>query len=143
MTYADVEEFRATAEAVSFADHWLKAQRQGEVDSDYHMDLLAWASGSPVQALGIVLNLIDRVGKDKRTAEQIFLGPIGWLVEQSSDEFTPVLLEVIENHSGFDAYTGMRVFSDDPKWVRLNKKESSQTVRPSPSTLRVPWLADD
>lgn len=143
MTYADVEEFRATAGAVDFANHWLKSQRDGEVDSEYHINLLAWASSSPVQTLGIILNLIDQVGKDKGTSEQILLGPVTWLVEQSPEEFAPVLISTIQNHRGFDAYTGMRMSSDNPHWMRLNQKEPNKIVQPSPSTLRVPWLADD
>jgi hypothetical protein len=130
MTYAEVDEFRHSTEPSDFASGWLLAQRADDVTSDYHMNLLSWTSASPGHVLGIVLNLIDRVGEDKATAEQIFLGPTTWLVEHAPDDFTPVLIDAVHEHPGFAFYTRIRESSDKPEWKRLN---GDRTMRSSES----------
>ena len=110
-TFAEVEEFRRTQEAVDFADGWIKAQQNGNVTSEYHMNLLAWSSAHPYQALGIVLNIIDRVGDDESCAEMIAMGPADWLVEHAPEAFIPILRSAIHAHPGFATYT---------KWKREN-----------------------
>jgi hypothetical protein len=122
-SYSDVEEFRATQEAVTFADGWLEAQRTDDVTSDFHMNLLAWTAADPFHVLGIVMNLIDRVGDDDATAEMVALGPVEWLCEHCSDDFIPVLSEAVDRHPGLSLYTKWnRENSEHPAWRRLRKK---------------------
>jgi hypothetical protein len=113
-TFADVEQFRSTKEAVEFALGWIKAQQCGEVTSSYHMNLLAWSSGSPFHVLGIVLDLIDRVGEDEQCAEMIAMGPVEWLVEHAPEDFLSILREAVAAHPGFALYT---------QWKRENARE--------------------
>jgi hypothetical protein len=75
-TILDVEEFRTSDEALTFASGWLEAQRSGDVASDFHMNLIAWTSANPFHVLGIVMDLIDQVGHDDATAEMVALGPV-------------------------------------------------------------------
>ena len=113
ITFADVEAFRRTQEAVEFADGWIKAQQNGTVTSEYHMNLLTWSSTYPFQALGIVLNMIDHVGNDKNCAEMIAMGPVEWLVEHAPEDFIPILHSAVHAHPGFATYT---------KWKRENSE---------------------
>lgn len=119
-SYLEIEEFRNSEEAVAFAEAWLKAQRSGDVTSDYHMNLLAWATSHPAQVLGIVLNLIDRVHNDDSTAEMVAIGPVEWLCGNCNDDFVPILREAIRKHAGIATFTrGNRENSTDPSWLRL------------------------
>jgi hypothetical protein len=136
-SYSDVQEFRKSEEAIRFSEGWLEAQRSGDVTSDFHMNLLAWTSGSPFHVLGIVLNLIDSVGDDDSTAEQIVLGPVEWLIEHAPDSFVPVMRDAISDHSGFALYTkSNRLSSADPRWKRLQAEQNgggnSAALRASP-----------
>lgn len=120
-TYSDIQEFRHSNEATSFSAGWLEAQRSGDVTSDFHMNLLAWSSDSPFHVLGIVLNLIDSVGDDLLTKEQIVLGPVEWLVEHAPDSFIPILREAVSSHSGFSLCTKWKILeSKKPRWKSLH-----------------------
>ena len=124
-TYWDVEEFRASEKAVTYASAWLDARRSGDVASDFHMNLLAWTSTNPYLVLGIVMNLIDLVRDDDATAEMVALGPVEWLCEHCDDEFVPILREAIRIHPGFATFTRWnRENSNDPAWTRFRKNPS-------------------
>jgi uncharacterized protein YlaI len=124
-TYSDVEEFRASEEAVNYAAAWLDAQRRGDVASDYHMNLLAWTSANPFHVLAIVMDLIDQVDDDEVTAEMVALGPVEWLCEHCDDEFVQIISEAIRMHSGFARFTKWkRDNSNDPAWVRFRRNPS-------------------
>jgi hypothetical protein len=121
--FADVTVFRESPEAVEFARRWIDAQRANKVTSEWHMNLLAWALTSPFHALGIVLNLIDlTIASDEaQVSEMVALGPVEWLVENSTPDFAEVLREAVVSDPGFELFTrGKRSYSDDPRWARLN-----------------------
>ncbi len=127
-TIADVEEFRTSEEAVTFASGWLEAQRSGDVASDFHMNLIAWTSANPFHVLGIVMDLIDQVGDDDATSEMIALGPVEWLCEHCSDDFVPIVRDAIRIHPGFATYTKWkRENSNDSAWMRFR-------IDPSPTS---------
>lgn len=119
MDFEHVCQFRVTREATDFADGWLKAQRTGDVSSDFHMNLLAWIHHSPGKVLAITLNLIDRVGGDEdELSEPIGLGPVDWLIEKAPESFGPVLQEAVGGHAGFELYTRWkRANLPDWKWL--------------------------
>lgn len=104
-SYSDIQTFRESDEAIVFSQGWLAAQRRGDVTSNYHMNLLAWSSSSPFHVLGIILNLIDSVGDDDSTAEQIALGPVHFLFKNAPGSFASVLQDAKSNHAGFALYT--------------------------------------
>jgi len=119
-TISDVEEFRASEEAVTFASGWLEAQRSGDVASDFHMNLIAWTSANPFHVLGIVMDLIDQVGDDDTTGEMVALGPVDWLCEHCADEFVPIIRDAIRRHPGFATFTKWnRENSNDYAWMRF------------------------
>ncbi len=129
-TYSDIEEFRASQEALSHTAGWLEAQRNGDVASDFHMNLLAWTSTNPFHVLGIVMNLIDQGGHEDQVAEMIDLGPVEWLCEHSSDEFVPLIMEAVRMHPGFARSTKWnRENSNDPAWTRFQKCRSTKKFK--------------
>lgn len=111
--YDDVQEFRATPEATSFAKAWIEAQAAGEVSGDYHLNLLAWTSSDPGHALGIVLNLIEEAeSRDEFIQEAVGLGPVDWLMMHRPASFADIIRQAVEQHAGFALYT---------KWRRGNE----------------------
>jgi hypothetical protein len=121
-TFDQVNAFRFTIEAQQFADTWVQEAQDGETDGKCHMNLLAWQQQEPLKALGLTLNLIDRtIHRDDALAEQVALGPVVQIVEQTGDCVTRFLRDALDQHDGFRLYTSwMRKTSTVPSWTRLS-----------------------
>lgn len=112
-SYDDVQEFRATTEAISFATSWIEAQAAGDLSSDYHLNLLAWTEDDPGHVLGIVLNLIEEAeSRDELIQEAVGLGPVDWLMKHYPASFDETIRKAVDHHAGFALYT---------KWRRENE----------------------
>ena len=111
--YDDVQKFRTSPEAISFAKSWIEAQAAGDVSSDYHLNLLAWTANDPGHVLGIVLNLIEEAdSRDELIQEAVGLGPVDWLMMHRPASFADIIRQAVEQHAGFALYT---------KWRRENE----------------------
>jgi hypothetical protein len=119
LTFQNIEEFRRSPEARSFAEKWLEEARTAEPAGDAHINLFAWICFWPMRALGIILNIVEMHNEEDEIGDSILLGPVGQLIELTGDEVTEVLKEAIRYNPSFNSYTQDRFSSDHPKWIRL------------------------
>jgi len=122
-TYQDVLHTRSQEEFILFARLWIEAQRTGDYSSEYHMNLLACSSRSPVQSLAIILNLLDfSVNEDEMLQEMIAMGPVGWFLRQCPASFHSIAQEAAMKHPGFAlCTTWKRQDPDDPASIWFGK----------------------